>query len=101
MNCRQLFQGLASNAKISSVELNLSGNSLGQNGATVLETVLPTTHNIHTLDISDNGYLFSYLPTRSLTSIISYMCIVLLHYFYLSIITIYCSVLYTVCHPDL
>ena len=52
---RQLLLGLASNGSACEVHLDISCNSLGSNGASLLESCLPEITCLQGLDISENG----------------------------------------------
>ncbi|ELT88842.1 hypothetical protein CAPTEDRAFT_220553 [Capitella teleta] len=51
-----VIQGVSSSTSLSSVELNLSGCSLGATSCTLLASALSTAKNITSLDLSNNGF---------------------------------------------
>jgi len=52
---KHLLLGLACNDAVSNVELNMSNNSLGANGATVIENCMGEVKCVARLDLSDNN----------------------------------------------
>jgi Ran GTPase-activating protein (RanGAP) involved in mRNA processing and transport len=50
------MEGLETNEHLHSLELNLSGNAIGPNGAQILENYIANIRGITSLDISDNGW---------------------------------------------
>ena len=82
--------GIASNATVKDVELNLSGNALGSVGSQVLEDCLPTAAHIATLDLSDNG------NSHYISMIISYSYILWLSLFLLHCRQLECNCCSTV-----
>lgn len=53
---KQLMLGVASNATLTGLEIDLSSNDLRGHGVQVLEACLPNIPAIHSLNLSDNGF---------------------------------------------